>query len=117
MNRRRFGATFLSVFTLGAIRTDHRAPIDDFDFAAFLTDPASASEVGAAYLRNYPDHASRAVLLRFLALPEDALTAPEVAAAIKRRIQNDFACQRTVVLERWLLARTEAAICGLIALG
>jgi hypothetical protein len=117
MNRRRFGATFLSFFALSAIRTDHRAGIDDFDFASCLTDPASARTVGAAYLSKHPEHASRTVLLRFLALPDDALTAPQIAAAIERRIQSDFACQRTVVLERWLLARTEAAICGLVALG
>jgi hypothetical protein len=118
MNRRRLGATFLSFFALSAIRTDQRghAAIHDVDFAGYLTDLASAAAVGAAYLRQYPEHASRAVLLRFLALPDESLTAAQVAVAIEQRIRSDFAYQRTLLLERWLLSRTEAAICGLIAL-
>jgi hypothetical protein len=119
MNRRRLGATLLSFFALSAIRTDQRprVAIHDFDFASCLTDLASAATVGAAYLRNYPDHASRAVLLRFLALPDHPLTAAQIAGAIQRRIRSDFAHQRTLLVERWLLSRTEAAVCGLIALG
>ncbi len=116
MSRRRLGATLLSLLALSAIHKDRRAKIDAFDFAS-LTDPASAAAVGAAYLGKNPDHASRAVLLRLLALPDQPLTAAEIAAEIERRITNDFACQRTLVLERWLLSRTEAAVCGLIALG
>jgi len=116
MNRRRFGATLLSFFVLSAIRADQRVPIDDFDFAACLTDLEAAAAVGAAYLRKYPDHASRAALVRLLALPDEPLTAAQIAVAIERRIRSDFASQRTLLLERWLLSRTEAAICGLIAL-
>ena len=116
MNRRRFGATLLGFFALSAFRADRRVDIHDFDFARWLREPASASAVGAAYLRRYPDHASRAALLRFLALPDEPLTAEQLAVAIERRIGSDFASHRTLLLERWLLSRTEAAICGLIAL-
>jgi hypothetical protein len=116
MNRRRFGAALLSLVVLSAIRADKRAQSDRLDVAGYLTDLESAAAVGAAYLRKYPDHASRAVLLRFLALPDGPLTTGQMAAAIERRIRDDFASQRTLVLERWLLARTEAAICGLVAL-
>jgi hypothetical protein len=101
---------------LTAIRADWRTKIADFDFALCVTDPASAAAIGAAYLRKYPDHASRSVLLRFLALPDEPLTTAEVAAAIERGIRIDFECRRTIVLERWLLSRTEAAVCGLLAL-
>ena len=117
VNRRRLGATLLGLFALTAIRTDRRIKIQDFDFAGCVTDSASASAVGAAYLRRCPEHASRAVLLSFLQLPDKALTAEQIAVAIERRIRSDFECRRTLVLERWLLSRTEAAICGLIALG
>lgn len=116
MNRRRLGGTLLSLFALTAIRTDRRAQSADFDFAACLTDPAAASAVGAAYLREFPEHASRAELLRFLQLPDEPLSAAEIAAAVERRIQDDFEHQRTLVLDRWLVSRTEAAVCGLIAL-
>ena len=115
VSRRRFGATLLSLLALGAIRTDRRAKSHDFDFAS-LTDPASAAAIGAAYLRKHPDQASRDVLLRFLALPDQPLTAAQITGEIESRIRSDFACQRTVVLERWLLSRTELAVCALIAL-
>jgi hypothetical protein len=117
VNRRRLGATLLGLFALTAIRTDRRIEIQDFDFAGCVTDSASASAVGAAYLRRYPEHASRDVLLSFLQPPDEALTAEQIAVTIERRIRSDFECRRTLVLERWLLSRTEAAICGLIALG
>jgi hypothetical protein len=116
MNRRRLGATLLGLFALTAIRTDRRVKIQDLDFAGCLTDFASASAVGAAYLQRYPEHASRAALLRSLQLPDEPLTSAQIGDAIEERIQSDFAQQRTLVLERWLLARTEAALCGLVAL-
>lgn len=116
MNRRRVGATLLSLFVLASIRTDRRAESHDFDFAGCLPDPAAAYAVGAAYLRRFPEHASRAVLLRFLQLPDEPLSAAQLAVALERRIQNDFEHRRTLVLERWLLSRTEAAVCGLITL-
>ena len=116
MNRRGFGAALLGFFVSSVFRADRRAKIQDFDFASYLTDRASGSAVGAAYLRKYPELASRAVLLRFLALPDEPLTTAQIAVAIERRIRSDFAYQRTVLLERWLLSRTEAALCGLIAL-
>jgi hypothetical protein len=117
VNRRRLGATLLSLFALTAIRTDRRVAVHAFDFAGCLMDPASASAIGAAYLRSYPEHASRAVLLSFLQLPDEPLNAAQIAVALERRIRSDFEYQRTLVLERWLLSRTEAAVCGLIALG
>jgi hypothetical protein len=39
------------------------------------------------------------------------------ARALDERIRADFTHQRTVLLDGWLLARAEAAVCGLIALG
>ena len=117
VNRRRLGASLLGLLALTAIRTDRRVDVHDFDFAGCLTDRAAASAVGAAYLRGYPEHASRAVLLSFLQLPDDRLTAAQISAALERRIQSDFEYQRTVVLEQWLVSRTEAAVCALIALG
>ena len=116
MNRRRLGATLLSFVAATAIRMDQRIKIHDFDFARCVTDPAFASAVGTVYLQKYPEHASRAALLGFLQLP-DALSPAGIPAALERRIRDDFEYQRTVVLERWLLSRTEAAVCGLIALG
>jgi hypothetical protein len=117
VNRRRLVATLLSFLTLTAIRADRRVNKHDFDFAGCVMDPASASAIGVAYLHKYPEHASRAALLSFLQLPDEPLSTAEIAAALERRIQNDFENQRTLVLERWLLSRTEAAVCGLVALG
>jgi hypothetical protein len=117
VNRRRLGATLLSLFALSAIRADRRVNRNDFDYATWLLDAASASAVGAAYLRRYPEHASRAALLSFLQLRDEPLTAAQIGVAVEHRIQSDFEHQQTLVLERWLLSRTEAAVCALILLG
>ena len=115
MNRRRFGMTLLNCLALVTIPTDPRAETDDL--ASCLADRASASAVGAAYLRMHPEHASRAVLLDHLALPDGHLSPEQIAVAIECRIRSDFVHQRTLVLDRWLLSRTEALVCALIALG
>ena len=117
VNRRRLGATLLGLLALTAIRADRRSNAHDFDSVAWMLDAASASAVGAAYLRRYPEHASRSALLSFLQLPDEPLTTAQISAAVESRIQSDFEHQRTLVLERWLLSRTEAAVCGLILLG
>jgi hypothetical protein len=114
MNRRHFGLTLLNCLALRTIRADQ--PADTHDLASCLSDRASAAAVGTAYLRRYPEHASRAVLLDHLALPDGRLSPAQIAAAIERGIRSDFKHRRTVVLDRWLLSRTEAAVCGLLAL-
>ena len=82
-----------------------------------VSDPDSAAAIGAAYLRENPALASRSRLLRQLALPQTLPNRGRLASLMERRISSDFENQRVLVLNGWLVSRSEAAICGLIALG
>ena len=115
MNRRQFGTTVLNCLVLAAMRTAQSSETNDL--TSCLSDRASASAVGTAYLRKHPEHASRAVLLDHLALPDGRLSPAQIAVAVECRIRSDFVHQQTLVLDRWLLSRTEAIVCALIALG
>jgi hypothetical protein len=73
---------------------------------ALFPDPAAARAIGKAFLRDYPGEADAAHL----------------AARLPRRhrlhmaISADFAAGKTVMVEGWVLSRTEARLCALVAL-
>ena len=67
--------------------------------------------VGAAYLRLRPDEADMATLLSAL----DAHDSDPVAAAA-RGTASDFAAGRTVDLDGWVLATSEARAAAVVAL-
>jgi hypothetical protein len=115
MNRREFQLTLLTAFAPAAMHATE--PVAAIDFEGCFENPAAAQAVGALYLQTYPEYASRKALLDVLALPTERLSRAQLASALERRIRADFAHQRTVLLDGWLLARAEAAVCGLIALG
>jgi hypothetical protein len=81
---------------------------------AQLWDEATIREVGAAYRRQVPAEASEAVLVSRLAGAPDG--APPDVAALRSAIQRDFAVGRTVLLDGWVLAVTEARQCALFSI-
>jgi hypothetical protein len=79
-------------------------------------EPASARAIGRAYLRQAPEEADAARLLALIH-PGDcaALSASELRRAVAARQRADFAAGRTVLLDGWVLSRTEARLCALAA--
>ena len=77
----------------------------------------SARAVGRAYLRLAPEEADPARLLALIH-PGDAaaLAEAELRRAVAARQREDFACRRTVLLDGWVLSRTEARLCALAEL-
>jgi hypothetical protein len=85
--------------------------------AQLFTDPRSAEIIGAAYLKA-ADAAEAAPerLIRAISDGEAAFaTLPEIAKAIRARIRRDFAEGAVVIVDGWMLSRTEARLCALIS--
>lgn len=86
-------------------------------------DMASATAIGRAYLAAYPAQASVEALTESLVGGLTAvnphwrtLSKTELQAALRAQIRRDFAAERTVKLQGWLVSLTEAQLCGLAAL-
>lgn len=78
-----------------------------------LGDPESAREIGRAYLQTAPGDGNRERLTTQLAARLDRPTRDTLAASCR----EDFARGRTVMVNGWVLAETEARLCALAALG
>jgi hypothetical protein len=72
--------------------------------ADFFAHPESAAVIGRAYLEIAPDDAAASRLL------------PGDHDALRERIVDDFASGRTVRIDGWILAVTEARLCAAVAL-
>ena len=83
--------------------------------------PDSARVLGRAYLRAFPAEATVAKLERALAAGVDgrlsAASDDELRALFALRARLDFAQEDTVVLDGWIVARTEGRLAALAALG
>lgn len=83
-----------------------------------LGNVADAREIGARYLAAVPEDADPARLAAQLFQGmQDVPYAPAEWAALRRRIrerlQQDFASGDTLIVDGWILARTEARLCAL----
>jgi hypothetical protein len=84
---------------------------------AVFREPESARVIGRAYLRQAPEEADSARLVALIH-PGDcsSLGDAELRRAVIARQRADFGSGRTVLLDGWLLSRTEARLCALAAL-
>ena len=75
-------------------------------------DVAAAANVGRRYLRAHPEDREFGDVAALLArsMGGDAL------AGIRRAVARDFRTQRVVVVDGWVLSRTEARLCAHLAL-
>lgn len=87
-----------------------------------MTDPAAARCIGQMYLREAPaEHDPvqlASLILSSLQLSsDDPVRLPRRALSKRLRVgvRADFAAGRTVILDGWILSRTEARVCALWA--
>jgi hypothetical protein len=89
--------------------------------AALFREPGSAAALGRAYLDRVPAEAEPATLVAglFPGLGPAALerwSDGALRAALAQRLAEDFAQSRTVVLQGWVLSRSEARLFAAAAL-
>ncbi len=90
--------------------------------AGLLRHIKAARAVGVAYLAIAPQERSAAMLSQLLFGgmstngPNSDVHTQQLRQAIEARRQRDFANGETVILDGWLMARTEARLCALAAL-
>lgn len=123
MSRRRllFAAAALMSFPLAWVvgktpSSRHRTIAE-----TLLHDLDGARAIGMRYLANAPEERDAGFLARelFDRIGGVPRTAPERAAArrmIAARRARDFATSDTVLIDGWILARSEARLCALAAL-
>jgi len=104
------------------VRQDGPADVAD-RLAGLFRNRTSAMTVGRAYLRRHPDERTISALLGGLAAGADGLARTIAAgdpdrcrALVGARLRDDFACRRTVVLDGWIVSRTEARLCAVATL-
>jgi hypothetical protein len=70
------------------------------------------------YLRNFPEERDIAKLYEILGVQSDTTGDRSFASAptVLRRIEQDFAEERTVSLAGWILSRTESRVLALLTL-
>jgi hypothetical protein len=81
-----------------------------------ITHRDSAAQLGRSYLDAHPNEARSAALVRQLAGPIALTSAERAAREVAARVRADYARGRTVVIEGWVLSRTEARLYALVAL-
>jgi hypothetical protein len=81
-----------------------------------VTHRGAAVALGRSYLEANPTEAHRADLVRNLVGARVPASTSRASREVASRIRADYRAGRTVVVEGWVLSRTEARLCALIAL-
>jgi hypothetical protein len=89
-----------------------------------LRSAESARVVGRAYLATHPDEADPVQLLAAIeaaggigrSVARQPIDPTALARAVAGAVRDDFLDRRTVRVDGWVLARTEARLCALAAL-
>lgn len=84
--------------------------------ADLLPARASAVAVGDAYLRRVPGEASAERLETLILGSTRAAGLPITPAGLRRRVERDFAEEKVVRLDGWLLSVTEVRLCAFACL-
>jgi hypothetical protein len=125
LNRRQFlqfGLGLGIAWSIGTKTLTHSAASPEqiqADLATLLQYQASAKIIGQRYLQHYPQEANIEQLLSLIAVDvvSGARGDPqELRGRLAQKIRQDFADERVVNLQGWLLARTEARLCALAVL-
>jgi hypothetical protein len=123
MRRRQFLA-YLTVLGGGAgallvlVHRDRRKRSVALQLETLLGNEDGVAEIGRAYLRLEPTENEIQLLSDriFSEIRWDLLQSGGVREVIARRVREDFRQGRVVRLQGWVVSRTEARLCALVAL-
>lgn len=79
-------------------------------------DGAAPRALGEAYLESHPHERSAGVLIREILGGQAPTDAPALARLVAARRTREFGTSQTIVLDGWVLTRSEARLCALTVL-
>lgn len=119
MDRRQFGLTLVGCSLLGwsGIIQSSSVPSITAIVTSWFTHYESAVNLGQYYLTLFPEEANYDWLTRTI-LPDWSTQRDSqiLKQTLKIQRQKDFYEGNTVMLDGWILSRTEARLCALLAL-
>lgn len=117
MNRRRF--TLSAVLALGISRLASDAPLASFndEVQKLLVHTDDAIAIGRRYLEQRPDKANRRTLLNDVTMGRSWRNDTPFLEHFRQWQTRDFRDGHVIVLDGWVLARTEVSLCAWLALG
>jgi len=123
MDRRQFlelgGTSALALPLAGSIAwiepTDEQRPLARPDMLTRVGDHGLTRRLGRRYRRVFPGENDTATLTEILRRSAAGEEGPDLSTKLTARVRRDFAEGRTLNLDGWVLARTEARQCGLFS--
>ena len=95
---------------------DLEIPTVKYCLSKVLTDESGARLIGKAYLSTYPDERDRMLILKDLLGPAKLRGPSDLRRRIAQRRQQDFIRGAVVVVDGWILAKSEARAAALTVL-
>jgi hypothetical protein len=124
MDRRQFlelgGTSALALPLAGSIAwiepTDGQRPLVRPDMLTRVGGHGLTRRLGRRYRRAFPGENDRATLTEILRRSAAGEEGPDLSVKLTSRVRREFAEGRTLILDGWVLARTEARQCALSSL-
>jgi len=81
-----------------------------------FTDLGPPRDIGHRYLQSFPQERNRALLERAITGEQQLYDARQLRTLLAHKREHDFSTGDIAVVDGWVLSRTEARACALIAL-
>ena len=91
-------------------------PTVKYCLSKVLTDEGGARLIGTAYLSAYPNEQDKLLILKDLLGPAKLLGPGDLRRRIAKRREQDFIIGEVVVVDGWILAKSEAQAAALTVL-
>ena len=85
--------------------------------ASLFRSPRKARALGRRYLALRPEAADRSALRARLGLADGSVAGASLRTRLAELRRRDFAQNRVVAIDGWILAQCEAELCALLSLG
>ena len=93
---------------------DYDSSLKDPEFLSIFLDGKSISLIGDQYLKQVPNENSERILVSLL--PNDSSSDINSVQFVQQQITNDFKSGETIIIDGWILSKTEARQCALFSL-
>ncbi len=83
-----------------------------------LINDETISKLGSDYIKNHPSENTKQILKNFLLDGKNGrkLDSSSILNELNRKIKLDFETNNIIVLDGWILSKTEARLCALFSL-